>query len=165
MPVIDTTTDTEALSVTITAHFAASVARVWQVYADPRQLKGVWRPPTFTATSVEHDLSTGGRMTYSMTSPEGERFGGWWQVGTVEEPNGSTFDDGFATADLEPDPTQPGSPSTRSTRCSPDRRTHKARLARVSCVGPADGGGLRVRPTRYAAGPRDARRGARRGRG
>ncbi len=107
MPVIDTTTDTDALSVTITAHFAAPVERVWQIYADPRQLERVWGPPTYPATFVEHDLSAGGRMTYYMTSPEGERYGGWWRVESVDEPTGFSFDDGFADADLRPDPTQP----------------------------------------------------------
>ena len=62
----------------------------------------MWGPPTHPATFVEHDLVPGGRMIYYMTGPEGEHFGGWWQIGTVDEPRRFTFDDGFADADLKP---------------------------------------------------------------
>ncbi|MCU1538329.1 MAG: uncharacterized protein JWP82_2680 [Humibacillus sp.] len=107
MPVTDTSTDTATHSLTITARFEAPPTRVWAVYDDPRQLESVWGPPTYPATFVDHDLRPGGRMTYYMTSPEGERFGGWWLVGEVEQPRRFTFDDGFADSDLEPDPTKP----------------------------------------------------------
>ena len=39
----------------VTADFAAPVERIWQVYADPRQLEKVWGPPTYPATVVDHD--------------------------------------------------------------------------------------------------------------
>ena len=45
MPVTDVQHDLDALTLTITADFAAPVDRVWQVYADPRQLERVWGPP------------------------------------------------------------------------------------------------------------------------
>ena len=102
MPVTDVTKDLDTRTLTITAHFDAPVERVWQLYADPRQLERVWGPPTHPATFVEHDLVPGGRMIYYMTGPEGEHFGGWWQIGTVDEPRRFTFDDGFADADLKP---------------------------------------------------------------
>ena len=41
MPVIDVQHDLENLTLTITAEFAAPVQRVWQIYADPRQLEKV----------------------------------------------------------------------------------------------------------------------------
>ncbi|CUR59759.1 conserved hypothetical protein [metagenome] len=107
MPVTDVTTDTDNLSLTITAQFAAPVERVWQVYADPRQLEQVWGPPTYPATFVEHSLTVGGRMSYYMTSPEGEKFAGWWQVTAVDEPASFGFDDGFADQEFEPDPNLP----------------------------------------------------------
>ncbi|WP_367618868.1 SRPBCC domain-containing protein [Brevibacterium sp.] len=53
------------------AEFAAPPERVWEVYADPRQLEKVWGPPTYPATVVDHSLVPGGRVTYYMTSPEG----------------------------------------------------------------------------------------------
>jgi uncharacterized protein YndB with AHSA1/START domain len=96
MPVTDVTHDLDALTLTITADFAAPVERVWEVYADPRQLERVWGPPGFPATFVDHDLVPGGRMNYYMTSPEGEKYYAYWDVTGVDRPKGFTFRDGFA---------------------------------------------------------------------
>ena len=49
-----------ALTMTVTAEFDAPVERVWQLWADPRQLERWWGPPTYPATVVEHDLAPGG---------------------------------------------------------------------------------------------------------
>nr|WP_255426340.1 SRPBCC domain-containing protein [Pseudonocardia sp. C8] len=95
------------MTLTITADFAAPPARIWQVYADPRQLEKVWGPPTYPATVVDHDLSPGGRVTYYMTSPEGEKYAGYWRVTAVDEPTGFTFEDGFADQDFNPVPDMP----------------------------------------------------------
>ena len=96
MPVTDVTHDLDALTLTITADFAAPVERVWEVYADPRQLERVWGPPGYPATFVDHDLAPGGRMNYFMTSPEGEKYYAYWDVTGVDRPTGFTFKDGFA---------------------------------------------------------------------
>jgi uncharacterized protein YndB with AHSA1/START domain len=96
MPVTDVQHDLDALTLTITADFAAPVERVWQVYADPRQLERVWGPPGYPATFVDHDLVPGGRMNYFMTSPEGEKYYAYWDVTGVDEPKRFTFKDGFA---------------------------------------------------------------------
>ena len=96
MPVTDVTHDLDARTLTIVADFAAPPKRIWEVYADPRQLERVWGPPTYPATFVDHDLAPGGRMNYYMTSPEGERYYGFWEVRSVDEPSGFSFDDGFA---------------------------------------------------------------------
>lgn len=102
MPVTAITKNPDNLSLTITAEFAAPVERVWALYADARQLEKVWGPPTYPATFVDHELAVGSRSTYYMTSPEGERFGGWWQITGVDAPRSFSFDDGFADADLQP---------------------------------------------------------------
>ncbi len=107
MPVTDVKPDLDNLTLTITAEFAAPVDRVWQVYADPRQLERVWGPPTYPATVVDHDLSPGGRMTYFMTGPEGDRHSGYWNITTVDKPNSFTFNDGFANPDFTPIPEMP----------------------------------------------------------
>lgn len=107
MPVIDVLHDLDNLTLTITAEFAAPVARIWQIYADPRQLEKVWGPPTCPATVADHELRPGGRVTYFMTDPDGNKYAGYWHVLTVDEPNGFTFDDGFADSDFNPDPTLP----------------------------------------------------------
>lgn len=108
MPVTDVQHDLDALTLTITAEFAAPVERVWEVYADPRQLERVWGPPTYPATFVDHDLTPGGRVTYYMTSPEGEKYYGYWTITGVAAPGGFSFDDGFALDDsFTPNPDLP----------------------------------------------------------
>ncbi|MFI7603483.1 SRPBCC domain-containing protein [Actinoplanes sp. NPDC049681] len=107
MPVTDVQQDLDNLTLTITADFAAPVERIWQVYADPRQLEKVWGPPTYPATVVDHELRPGGRVTYYMTSPEGEKFAGYWLVTAVDEPRSFSFDDGFADLDFNPTPNMP----------------------------------------------------------
>ena len=87
MPVTDVKHDLDTRTLTITAEFAAPAERIWQVYADPRQLEKIWNPPTYPATVVEHDLTPGGRVNYFMTSPEGEKFAGYWKVTAVDEPS------------------------------------------------------------------------------
>ena len=50
MTVTNVHKDPEALTMTITAEFDAPVERVWQLWADPRQLERWWGPPTYPAT-------------------------------------------------------------------------------------------------------------------
>lgn len=107
MPVTDVQQDLDNLTLTITADFAAPVERIWQVYADPRQLEKVWGPPTYPATVVDHDLTPGGRMTYFMTGPEGDKHAGYWQITAVDEPTSFSFADGFADLDFNPTPGMP----------------------------------------------------------
>jgi uncharacterized protein YndB with AHSA1/START domain len=99
MPVTDVTHDLDTRTLRITAEFAAPVERIWQIYADPRQLEKVFGPPSYPATFVEHDLTPGGTARYFMTSPEGEKYYGWWNVTAVDEPRSFTFEDGFASDD------------------------------------------------------------------
>ncbi|MGH2684038.1 MAG: SRPBCC family protein, partial [Actinomycetota bacterium] len=88
--------DPAALTMTITSHFDAPVDRVWQLWADPRQLERWWGPPTYPATVEQHDLVPGGTVTYFMTGPEGDKSRGWWRVEAVEAPRRLAFVDGFA---------------------------------------------------------------------
>ena len=113
MPVTDVQHDLDALTLTNTADFAAPGERVWEVYADPRQLERVWGPPGYPATFVDHDLVPGGRMTYYMTSPEGERYYAYWEVTEVHEPSRFAFRDGFALDDtFAPNTDMPESANT-----------------------------------------------------
>ncbi|ORW10533.1 SRPBCC family protein [Mycolicibacter longobardus] len=107
MPVTDVQQDIENLTLTITAHFAAPVARIWQVYADPRQLEKVWGPPAYPATVVDHDFTPGGRVNYFMTGPDGEKYPGYWEITAVDEPRSFSFVDGFADLDFNPNPEMP----------------------------------------------------------
>lgn len=112
MPVTDVTHDVDTRTLTITAEFDAPKARVWQIYADPRQLEKIWGPPEYPATVVDHSLTPGGRVTYFMTGPQGEKYPGYWEIVAVDEPNGFSFKDGFADEDFNPDEAMPVSTNT-----------------------------------------------------
>ncbi|MFI7018541.1 SRPBCC domain-containing protein [Streptomyces sp. NPDC050164] len=102
MSVTSVDKDLDNLTLTLIADFAAPVERVWQLWADPRQLERWWGPPTYPATVEEHDLTPGGEVTYFMTGPEGDRHRGWWRVSSVSEPTALEFTDGFADDDGKP---------------------------------------------------------------
>lgn len=96
--------DPNALTMTITAEFDATPERVWQLWADPRQLERWWGPPTYPATFTAHDLTPGGRVAYHMTGPGGDQPRGYWDVVEVEPPHRLVFRDGFADESGEPNP-------------------------------------------------------------
>ena len=101
--------DPAALTMTLTAEFDASPERVWQLWADPRQLERWWGPPTYPATVTSHDLAAGGRIEYFMTGPEGDQPRGYWDVVEVEPPSRIAFRDRFANPDGSPSEELPGS--------------------------------------------------------
>lgn len=94
--------DLENATLTVTATFEHPVAKVWDLYADPRKMERWWGPPTHPATVVEHDLRPGGVVRYVMTSPEGERFHGRWDVDAVDELKQFSARDSFTDADGTP---------------------------------------------------------------
>jgi uncharacterized protein YndB with AHSA1/START domain len=96
MPVTDVTTDAEALTMTLTAEFAAPVERLWEAFTEPRQLERFWGPPGYPATFTEFDLTAGGRARYHMTSPKGERYHGVWEFLEIDGPRTFTALDSFA---------------------------------------------------------------------
>lgn len=102
MSVISSRKDPEKLTLEFVAEFAAPVARVWQVWEDPRKLEFWWGPPTWPATFTRHEVSVGGESRYFMTGPDGEKSNGWWKITAVSAPTRLEFDDGFAGEDGEP---------------------------------------------------------------
>jgi uncharacterized protein YndB with AHSA1/START domain len=99
--------DPDSLTMTVSAEFAATPERVWQLWADPRQLERWWGPPTYPATVTAHDLKPGGRIEYHMTGPVGDQPAGYWDVLEVDEPNSIVVTDGFANGDGSPNPDLP----------------------------------------------------------
>ena len=99
--------DPAALTMTIATELAASPERVWQLWADPRQLERWWGPPTYPATFTEHDLRPGGRAGYHMPGPEGDQPHGWWEIVEVDPPRSIVFRDGFAHSDGRPNEDMP----------------------------------------------------------
>lgn len=100
--------DPEALTLTVDAEFDATPERVWQLWADPRQLERWWGPPTYPATVTSHDLRPGGRVEYHMTGPEGDTPAGYWELVEVDPPRRIVFYDGFANPDGSPSDEFPG---------------------------------------------------------
>ncbi len=123
MPVTTITKDLDTRSLVITASFAAPVERIWQIYADPRQLERIWAPPTYPATVTEHSLTPGGRVHYFLTGPEGDKFYGGWNVLTVDEPRGFTFEDFFADENYTPSTDLPVSVGSVTFEADGDRTT------------------------------------------
>jgi uncharacterized protein YndB with AHSA1/START domain len=99
--------DTNSLTMTLEAEFDASAERVWQLWADPRQLERWWGPPTYPATFTKHDLSPGSRVEYHMTGPEGDQPKGYWDVVDADAPHRLVYNDGFRNDDGSPNPELP----------------------------------------------------------
>jgi uncharacterized protein YndB with AHSA1/START domain len=107
MTILGTTKDPDTLTFTITAEWPAPPSRVWQIWSDPRQLERWWGPPTWPATFEQHDVVVGGRSSYYMTGPEGEKARGWWQFVALDEPSRLEFEDGFSDESGTPDASMP----------------------------------------------------------
>ncbi len=100
--------DPGALTLTLTAEFNASPERVWQLWADPRQLERWWGPPGYPATFTAHDFRVGGRSEYHMTGPEGPTPVGYWEVLELDPPRSMRIEDGFAADGTPNDLPGPG---------------------------------------------------------
>lgn len=107
MPVVNVTKNADALTLTLVAEYAVPPARVWQLWADPRQLEQWWGPPSWPATFEQHDIKVGGEAHYFMTGPAGEKARGWWRFTAVEEPRSLEIEDGFSDDAGAPNPDMP----------------------------------------------------------
>ena len=107
MPLTAVHSDAEALTLTVKGEYPVPVARLWQAYADPRQLERFWGPETWPATFLRHDMTVGGESHYFMTGPDGTVSRGWWRFLAVEEGRRLEVEDGFAREDGTPNPDMP----------------------------------------------------------
>lgn len=92
---------------TVVAEFAAPVERVWDAYADPRQLERFWGPVEWPATFSRHDFAVGGQSHYYMTGPDGEKAGGYWRFTAVERYRSFSVVDGFVDESGAPNDAMP----------------------------------------------------------
>lgn len=99
MPLMSAIKDAEALTMTVVAEFPVPVQRLWDAYADPRQIEKFWGPVEWPATFTRHDFTAGGRSDYYMTGPDGERSGGSWYYLSVDPITSFVVEDGFAHDD------------------------------------------------------------------
>ena len=102
MSVTNVVKDVEQLTMTVTAEYDVSAERAWELWGDPRQLERWWGPPSYPATFTDHDLTVGSRVSYYMTSPEGDKPHGFWDVLEVDAPRHLLVRDGFADDDGRP---------------------------------------------------------------
>lgn len=107
MPVTSVTSDPETLTMTLVGDYPVPVERLWEAFADPRQLERFWGPPTWPATFARHDMTEGGRSNYTMTGPDGETSSGYWIFTSVNPGRSFEVIDGFAGDDGEPNASMP----------------------------------------------------------
>ena len=107
MPVTSVDKDLRTLTMTIVSDFNVPVRRLWDAYADPRQIEKFWGPVEWPATFTRHDMAAGGRSSYVMTGPDGETSGGYWEFVSVEAQHSFEVLDGFANADGTPNTEMP----------------------------------------------------------
>ena len=83
MPLTSVTKDPETLTLTVVGDYPVPQQRLWDAFADPRQLERFWGPPAFPATFTRHDFKVGGRAEYFLSLPEGKKWSGSWRFTAV----------------------------------------------------------------------------------
>jgi len=125
MTVIGVQKDVLTLTLTLVAEFNASPERVWQLWADPRQLERWWGPPSYPATFTQHVLAPGSHAAYHMTGPNGYLLHAYWDVLESDAPHRLVFREGVANADGTPNTDVP----TKTTRVRIDVGHERTRMS------------------------------------
>jgi uncharacterized protein YndB with AHSA1/START domain len=107
MPITTVRSDAEKLTLTVIGDYPVPVERLWEAYADPRQLERFWGPEEWPATFTRHDMAPGGRSEYYMTGPDGSQSRGWWRFLAVEPGRRFEVEDGFADEQGRPNDAMP----------------------------------------------------------
>jgi uncharacterized protein YndB with AHSA1/START domain len=106
MPLTSVTKDAAKLTLTVVGDYPVPQQRLWDAFADPRQLERFWGPPTCPATFTRHDFKVGGRAEYFLTGPKGEKWSGSWKFTAVNPISSFEAHDGEDNAE---DPNMPAS--------------------------------------------------------
>jgi uncharacterized protein YndB with AHSA1/START domain len=107
MPITSVTSDADALTLTVVGDYPVPVERLWEAWADPRQLEKFWGPETWPATFTRHEMAVGGRSQYHMTGPDGQTSHGWWRFVEVQPGKSFEIEDGFADEHGSPNDAMP----------------------------------------------------------
>ncbi|HEX4934244.1 MAG TPA: SRPBCC family protein [Gemmatimonadaceae bacterium] len=107
MPITSVSSNPQDLTLTVVADYPVPVERLWDAYADPRQLERFWGPEQWPATFLQHDMAVGGRSHYYMTGPDGTISRGWFRFLAVEPLQRIEVEDGFSDAAGEPNAAMP----------------------------------------------------------
>ena len=84
MPLTSVTKDTAKLTLVVVGDYPVPQQRLWEAFADPRQLERFWGPPFAPATFTKHDFRVGGRAEYFLTLPDGGKWNGSWRFTKVD---------------------------------------------------------------------------------
>jgi uncharacterized protein YndB with AHSA1/START domain len=106
MPLTSISKDPASLSITVVGDYPVTQKRLWDAFADPRQLERFWGPPAFPATFTRYDFKSGGRAEYFLTLPEDKRWNGSWKFTAVNPISSFEARDGEDNAE---DPNMPAS--------------------------------------------------------
>ncbi len=101
MPLTSVTKDAAKLILTVVGDFPVSQQRLWDAFADPRQLERFWGPPFAPATFTHHDFKVGGRAEYFLALPDGGRWSGSWKFTAVNPISSFEAHDGEDNAEDE----------------------------------------------------------------
>ncbi len=94
MPLTSITKDAAKLTLTVVGDYAVPQKRLWNAFADPRQLERFWGPPNAPTTFTRHDFKVGGRAEYFLTLPNGEKSRGSWKFTAVNPISSFEAEDG-----------------------------------------------------------------------
>jgi uncharacterized protein YndB with AHSA1/START domain len=83
VPLTSVTSDAATLTLTVVGDYPVPQRRLWEAFADPRQLERFWGPPSWPATFTRHDMKAGGRAEYLLAGPNGEKWNGSWKFTAV----------------------------------------------------------------------------------
>ena len=106
MPLTSVTKDAATLTLTVVGDYSVPQQRLWDAFADPRQLERFWGPPFAPATFTRHEFKVGGRAEYFLSLPDGGKWSGSWKFTAVNPISSFEAKDGEDNAD---DPNGPAS--------------------------------------------------------
>ena len=101
MPLTSVTKDAAKLTLTVVGDYPVPQQRLWDAFADARQLERFWGPPFAPATFTHHDFRVGGRAEYFLTLPEGKKWSGSWKFTAVNPISSFEAHDGEDNAEDE----------------------------------------------------------------
>jgi uncharacterized protein YndB with AHSA1/START domain len=101
MPLTSVTKDPAKLTLTVVGDYPVPQQRLWDAFADPRQLERFWGPPMAPATFTRHDMRVGGRSEYFLALPNGEKWTGSWKFTAVNPISSFEAHDGEDNAEDE----------------------------------------------------------------
>jgi uncharacterized protein YndB with AHSA1/START domain len=132
MPLTSVTKDAARLTLTVVGDYPVPQQRLWDAFADPRQLERFWGPPFAPATFTRHEFKVGGRAEYFLTLPDGGKWSGSWNFTAVNPISSFEARDGEDNAE---DPNMPASMTfTFETTPTGSRLTGVTRFSSVEAM-------------------------------